>query len=948
MSRKITWFLIFFLFVGTIGVGFYYYSKYHQISADSSATQVAGSTTINGKPLSGNIVLDTSNIKDTADKRYVNDTDLLILNKQSGTNTGDETASSIKAKIGKASAYNDGYLSASDWINFSNKGSLNFSTTATGLSYSSTTGVLSLDSGYLIPTTTKASNWDIAFANNHQALTIGTANGLSLSSQELSLGLASGGATGALSGADWTTFNGKQGALAFGNLSAGSNKITIGGTGTGAIIGGGASVDINEANLTHNNLGGLTTGDPHTQYLYLAGRSGGQSLSGGIDANDDITIQGTTHSTRTSSYVILQPNGGNVGIGTSSPNSLLTLQSTSSAEGGVTGSELLLAGDTWTTTNWTGSFPAWTHNTGNTSALVDNTLVPFLASTYKLTYTITGRTAGSVTITFGGISTNAVTATGSLSTRATSGSGSYTVTPTADFDGSLTVSVRQITKGVATFTILDNTAAPNLEMRSFLASEGNTFVGLNSGGFNTTGNKNVAQGSGALSSNTTGYQNVAIGVDALATNTTGYQNTAVGYQALFSNINTGVDLGLYNTAIGYHSMFHNTTGNHNTGLGFNSLLSNTTGVANTALGEDALATITTNGGATAVGSHSLQNSTGGSNTAMGQSSLMDNTSGTYNTAIGDSTGISSFGSIGTVQTDTNMTFLGALASVDKSVNVGPFTNSAAIGYGARVTNSNQIALGSTSITDTILNGNIDVRMSVPGAASGTPGAGGSIANGTYYYVITSLDGAGGETKKGTQSSGIVVSAGGSGSVSLTWTTIAGAASYKVYRSTTSGTYNTPAYIANPTTNSYTDVAASPSVGAPPLNTTAYVNKLSYSGDSWFLGGKIGVGISSPTAYLHLKSGTTAANTAPLKFTSGSLLSTEEAGTIEFLTDTFYMTATNGVAGSTKRQAIPGVTTGTAAPASTPIRVGDIYTDTNNKKVYISTGISSSADWTLLN
>ena len=56
----------------------------------------------------------------------------------------------------------------------------------------------------------------------HNAVTIGTANGLSLSTQVLSLGLASGSTNGALSSTDWTTFNNKQNAL--------TNPIT--GTGT--------------------------------------------------------------------------------------------------------------------------------------------------------------------------------------------------------------------------------------------------------------------------------------------------------------------------------------------------------------------------------------------------------------------------------------------------------------------------------------------------------------------------------------------------------------------------------------------------------------------------------------------------------------------------------------------------------------------------------------------
>jgi hypothetical protein len=65
--------------------------------------------------------------------------------------------------------------------------------------------------------------------------------------------------------------------LTKGNLTAGSNKVSIGGTGAGALIGPGASVDVNEGNLTHNNLGGLLDGDPHTQYLLT---DGSRAISG--------------------------------------------------------------------------------------------------------------------------------------------------------------------------------------------------------------------------------------------------------------------------------------------------------------------------------------------------------------------------------------------------------------------------------------------------------------------------------------------------------------------------------------------------------------------------------------------------------------------------------------------------------------------------------------------
>jgi len=59
--------------------------------------------------------------------------------------------------------------------------------------------------------------------------------------------------------------------------------------------------------------------DDHTQYALLAGRSSGQTLNGGNAANEDLTIHGTAHATKTSSYVIIQPSGGQTIVGASSP-----------------------------------------------------------------------------------------------------------------------------------------------------------------------------------------------------------------------------------------------------------------------------------------------------------------------------------------------------------------------------------------------------------------------------------------------------------------------------------------------------------------------------------------------------------------------------------------------------------------------------------------------------
>lgn len=46
-------------------------------------------------------------------------------------------------------------------------------------------------------------------------------------------------------------------------------------------------------------------------------------------------------------------------------------------------------------------------------------------------------------------------------------------------------------------------------------------------------------------------------------------------------------------------------------------------------------------------------------------------------------------------------------------------------------------------------------------------------------------------------------------------------------------------------------------------------------------GYLGIGTTAPSAVLHLKAGTATANTAPLKFTTGTLLTTPEAGVTEY-------------------------------------------------------------------
>lgn len=94
-----------------------------------------------------------------------------------------------------------------------------------------------------------SANADVAAntAARHNAVTLGTANGLSLSTQQLSLGLASSTTNGALSSTDWSTFNAKQSALTFGNLTESTSSVLTITGGSGAVIGSGTTIQVKQA-----------------------------------------------------------------------------------------------------------------------------------------------------------------------------------------------------------------------------------------------------------------------------------------------------------------------------------------------------------------------------------------------------------------------------------------------------------------------------------------------------------------------------------------------------------------------------------------------------------------------------------------------------------------------------------------------------------------------------
>lgn len=113
-------------------------------------------------------------------------------------------------------------------------------------------------------------------------------------------------------------------------------------------------------------------------------------------------------------------------------------------------------------------------------------------------------------------------------------------------------------------------------------------------------------------------------------------------------------------------------------------------------------------------------------------------------------------------------------------------------------------------------------LPAPTGLVATPFAsGGTLAAGTYYYRVSAVN-ANGQTLASTEvSSGALT--GSTSRVVLTWTAVNGATGYRVYRSTVSGTYTTPALLASPSPATYTDTGGSVGAGAPLTTATATSN-----------------------------------------------------------------------------------------------------------------------------
>lgn len=96
-------------------------------------------------------------------------------------------------------------------------------------------------------------------------------------------------------------------------------------------------------------------------------------------------------------------------------------------------------------------------------------------------------------------------------------------------------------------------------------------------------------------------------------------------------------------------------------------------------------------------------------------------------------------------------------------------------------------------------------------------AGGTFADGTYFYKVTALN-VSGESTPGTQ--GSATTATTNNTVHLSWTAVTGATSYNIYRGTVTNTENV--LVANTTAVTFNDTNIAGTAGTPPVANTAAI------------------------------------------------------------------------------------------------------------------------------
>jgi len=339
---------------------------------------------------------------------------------------------------------------------------------------------------------------------------------------------ASGTNRGALSSADWTTFNGKVGGSGTTNYVP---KFTASGTiGNSSIFDNGTDVGFNTATPS-TYLAGIGG-----NVIFRSGTSVGQSIATG---STNYVLNYLTASNQFIWYPL--PSGTRAGtLFTNTGNWIFGSGSTDAGYKVDIGGTLRASGDA--------NINGLTVGKGGGNA-AENTAVGFQA--------INATNTGSFATAVGYQALNAFTGNGSTAV----GSQALFRNTTGQNTAIGLSSLFNVTTGA------NNTAIGRGALLAQNATiSGNTAVGHDAGILTTTGNQIAALGAFVLSTNTTGKNSTAVGYAALGQQTTGNGNTAFGFRA-----GQGVTTGTYNTFVGTISSDETTASGITTGS-FNTII----------------------------------------------------------------------------------------------------------------------------------------------------------------------------------------------------------------------------------------------------------------------------------------------------------------------------------------------------------------------------------------
>ncbi len=201
-------------------------------------------------------------------------------------------------------------------------------------------------------------------------------------------------------------------------------------------------------------------------------------------------------------------------------------------------------------------------------------------------------------------------------------------------------------------------------------TNGNVFLGENSGNTSMTGQGNIGVGINVLPNAATTSGNTAIGYNTLSTTNTLRGFTAVGFEAIrYSYVGGTVGHMSYNTAVGYQALRGSTDptwnyGSSNTAIGHGALLNAYVASSNVAIGAAALG----RNGPLGASGNGYNNVAIGAANGTSAGALGANTSGSNNVAVGQAAGAN-------ITTGSNNIMVGAAtaaasATADNQLNIG--------------------------------------------------------------------------------------------------------------------------------------------------------------------------------------------------------------------------------------------------------------------------------------